>query len=77
MIVSRPWSCQPFGDKTTPENFTNIVSEKDEIIIATNVHKEEAEFIVKAVNQYSIMKNIWYIAFVTYGTFDLTRQVIQ
>lgn len=50
MNSSLPWSCKPFGDKTTPEHYTNIVSEKDEVIIAKNVMKDDAEFIVSAVN---------------------------
>lgn len=52
MISSLPWHCAPFGDKTTSIGFTNIVSDKDEVIIATNVIKEDAEFIVNAVNVY-------------------------
>lgn len=52
MNSSLPWSCKPFGDKTTPEHYTNIVSEKNEVIIAKNVMKDDAEFIVSAVNYY-------------------------
>ena len=46
-----PWSVRPWGDGTTTTGNSNIVSNRWEVVIATEMPTETAEFIVESVNR--------------------------